>query len=151
MTEDKKLTLKQAKWLEVFIQTGNATEAAMQAYNCKDRMSARNMGSENMAKLGISELMDNMGLTDHKLISKLSEGLEATKVISANVIAKNGEGMADANSMTKDFIDVPDMPTQHKFLDTALKLKGKYPKDAPMIAIQNNVNVKKYVESVDES
>jgi len=32
--------------------------------------------------------------------------------------------------MTKDFVDVEDHPTRHKFLDTALKLKG-YMKDNP--------------------
>lgn len=75
----------------------------------------------------IADIMEKQGLTDDKLTSKLKEGLEATKVISCNVIASDGEGMKDANSMTKDFVDTPDYATQHKFLDTALKLKDKYP------------------------
>ena len=52
------------------------------------------------------------------------EGMEANKVISANVIAPNGEGMKDANSMTKDFIEVPDHPTRIKAADSVSKLKG---------------------------
>jgi len=52
------------------------------------------------------------------------ECMTATKVISANIIAKNGEGMADANSMTKDFVDVPDYPTRLKAADSVTKLKG---------------------------
>lgn len=52
------------------------------------------------------------------------EGMMADKVISANVIALNGEGMADAHSMTKDFIEVPDHPTRVKAADSVSKLKG---------------------------
>jgi phage terminase small subunit len=52
------------------------------------------------------------------------EGMKANKVISANVIAMNGEGMADAHSMTKDFIEVEDHPTRIKAADSAAKLKG---------------------------
>jgi len=52
------------------------------------------------------------------------EGMEATKVISTNVIATNSEGMADATSMTKDFIEVPDHPTRIKAADSVSKLKG---------------------------
>jgi hypothetical protein len=32
--------------------------------------------------------------------------------------------MADAHSMTKDFIDVEDFAVRHKYLETSLKLKG---------------------------
>lgn len=48
--------------------------------------------------------------------------MEATKVISANVIAP--EGMADAHGTTKDFIDVPDYATRLKAADSVSKLKG---------------------------
>ncbi len=50
-----------------------------------------------------------------KLIKVAEEGLSANKVISCNVIANDGEGMKDANSMTKDFIDVPDHQSRHRF------------------------------------
>lgn len=61
---------------------------------------------------------------DASQTNKYQELLEATKVISANVIAKNGEGMADANSMTKDFIEVPDYAVQLKANDSIAKMKG---------------------------
>jgi hypothetical protein len=72
----------------------------------------------------IMEIMDKANVTDTKLIQKLSEGLDSTKVISANIIAPSGEGMKDADSMTKDFVDVPDFATRHKYLETGLKLRG---------------------------
>jgi predicted transcriptional regulator len=49
------------------------------------------------------------------LIDVAKEGLHANKVISCNVISSDGEGMKDANSMTKDFVDVPDHQSRHKF------------------------------------
>jgi len=72
----------------------------------------------------ITEIMDKVNVTDTKLIQKLAEGLDSTKVISANIIAPSKDGMKDADSMTKDFIDVPDFATRHKYLETGLKLRG---------------------------
>lgn len=66
----------------------------------------------------------NKSITDNRLVDKYDQLLDATKVISANVINMNGDGMADANSMTKDFIEVPDYPTQLKSADSISKLKG---------------------------
>jgi len=79
-------------------------------------------------------LMDRKGLTDSKLLTTLKEGLEANKVISATVILKAGdptvtERTADAKSV--DFIDVPDHPTRHKFLETGLKLRGHLHPELP--------------------
>lgn len=72
----------------------------------------------------IQELMDRKGITDERLLDVLEDGLKATKVISAMVIAKSGEGMADANSMTKDFVEVDDYAVRHKYMETGLKMKG---------------------------
>lgn len=78
-------------------------------------------------KKSIKEIMDAQGITDERLMETLSEGLVANKTISATVIASNGEGMKDANSMTKDFIEVEDHPTRHKFMDTGCKLRDLFP------------------------
>ena len=79
--------------------------------------------SEPKVREAFKDLLDKV-ISDDYQASKYKEGLEATKVISANVIASNGEGMADANSMTKDFIEVPDYPTQLRANDSISKLKG---------------------------
>lgn len=60
-------------------------------------------------------------IPDEKQAEKYRELLEATKVISAIIINGNSQ---DANSMTKDFIEVPDYPTQLKANDSISKLKG---------------------------
>lgn len=71
-------------------------------------------------------------LPDKKLVKVIKEGLEATKVVSAQVIVKKNEPTSQANgelppadSRTNDFIDVPDYMARHKFVETALKIKGK--------------------------
>lgn len=133
MPQEKKLTIKQARWLDAYIQTGNATEAAMQAYDCADRAVAAHIGYENVIKLEAHELMEKMGMTDFKLYSKLDELIEAKKTVSA-VSGK------DANAGTVDFVDVPDYQTQVKALDIALKLKARYPREGNTTNIQvNNV------------
>lgn len=83
-------------------QLGVTQEAISQRLKCKpvQDMLQRYINSPKLKK---------------KLIQVAQDGLEANKVISCNVIAKNGEGMSDANSMTKDFIDVPDHQARHKF------------------------------------
>lgn len=59
-----------------------------------------------------------------KTYKRVAEGLDATKTISANVIAPDGEGMADAHSMTKDFIDVPDFKERRESSKLCLQLHG---------------------------
>lgn len=62
------------------------------------------------------ELMEEY-LPDDLLMKVHSEGLKANYPVKAKVIRPDG---------TSD-VEVPDHPTRHKFLDTALKLKDKYP------------------------
>lgn len=114
------LTLKQRKWIKHYIELGNATEAAMIAYNLTEdqRESAAQIGWENIRKLDFSELMEENGITDARLSKKLDEGLEATRTISA---VKG----TSANGGTTDFIDVPDFDVRHKYVQTSLKLKKR--------------------------
>lgn len=76
-----------------------------------------------------AELLDKAGATDKVIYQTLSDQLKANKVISCNVIAGDGEGMKDANSMTKDFVDVPDNTARHNAVNTCLKLKGRFPEE----------------------
>jgi hypothetical protein len=56
----------------------------------------------------IVQIMDRAGLTDNHLINKLKLGLSSTKPV-----------------LTKDGItDYEDFSTQHKYLETGLKLRG---------------------------
>ena len=135
MKEKKKkketLNIRERKFVKGLAAGLPPTTAMRQAgythYTATSKAGAK--ARESKIQATIQELMEKQGLTSEKLLSKLDEGLESTKVISANVIAPNGEGMSDANGMTKDFIDVPDYATRHKYLDTAFKLGSYYPNE----------------------
>lgn len=49
------MTRKQRKFIKEFIKSHNATEAAIEAYNCKDRVTAASIGYENLRKPHIQE------------------------------------------------------------------------------------------------
>jgi hypothetical protein len=128
----KKLSIKQRKFWKAYSKTGNLAEGARAAGSkAKDSHSLSQVGYQMLKsiELSIDELLELKGLSDNKLLKVLEDGLNATKVISCNVMMKGhsdegGDKMKDADSMTKDFIDVDDYPTRHKYLETALKLKG---------------------------
>lgn len=61
---------------------------------------------------------------DERLAEKYGALLESKKCISALIVAPGGDGMKDANSMTRDFVEVDDCPTQLKAADSIAKLKG---------------------------
>ena len=80
---------------------------------------------------GWLELMADK-LPDDLLLKKTLEGLEANKQLAARVVFKkaaptsqNAGELPLAGSQTDDFIEVPDMPTRHKYLETALKMRNK--------------------------
>jgi len=120
------LTLKQRKWIKEYIKTGNATEAAMRVYDCKDRESAGSIGTENLQKLAIPDLMEQMGLTDITLMNVGAEGM--TK---ANKIHGTGD----------NFVEIPDYATRHRYWETMLKLKRR-------LGVENQVNVQVNVQPI---
>lgn len=105
--------------VEAMRRAGYSETTALKAGSVKAR--------DNRIMSFIQRAMERQGITDEKLAVKLNEGLDSTKVISANIMAQDGEGMADAHGTTKDFVEVPDFATRHKYLDTALKLGNHYP------------------------
>ena len=106
----KELTIKQSKFLHYLIQTQEPTEAAMRAYDCKDRNSAKSMAHENMTKLNIKlvDLMKMAGLDTDEDLKDLARLRKAKKI--------HGSG--------SDFVEVDDNATQLRALELALKLKG---------------------------
>ena len=106
-TKTSNLTLKQRKWIKEYIETGNATEASMRAYDVKSREVAASIGHENLIKLQFHELMEEMGLTDVALLNMGIEG--ATKPVKQSI---TGEVFPDYN-------------TRRGYWETLLKLKGK--------------------------
>lgn len=94
------------------------------------------MNTPSFKALAEKYLPDDLLLKIHK------EGLEANRVISANIV--HGE----ADEGTNDFIEVPDHAVRHKFLDTAYKLKGTYaPEKTVAIDVHGDIkDFEKYKE-----
>ncbi len=116
-TTPSKITIKQRKFLKAYLETGNATEAAMQAYDCKDRGSAQSLGSETLSNLvngPIKERMDAAGLSDEYLMSIMHDGLNADKVEIVKFEGKINDEKA-----------FPDHRTRAKYAELILKWKGE--------------------------
>lgn len=131
---ERKLTMKQRKWIKKYIETGNATEAAMQVYDCKDRESAGSIASENLQKLAFNDLMDEMGLTDVALLNVGAEGM-----MNANKIHGTGD----------NFVEIPDYAVRHKYWETILKLKKRLGPDT-QVNQQFNAGGEMKIEFVKE-
>ena len=149
-----KRTLRERKFIKTYIENGgNATEAYMDLHPNCSKKSAGDLGYRMLKKVDISinELMEMMGTTDAYLNQVLNEGLKATKVVSVipfkpKEAQPNSPDLPDATSKNIEFVDVEDYPTRHKYLDTALKLKNKYPTEKKNI----DLNVKGELEITNE-
>ena len=86
----------------------------------------------------ILQALEKAGINDDHLAAKIKQGMECTKVISATVIHKDNNGKTE---QIDDFIEVPDNPTQHRYVDTALKLKGAFPDPKIDLTVPVNVQV----------
>jgi phage terminase small subunit len=129
LTLKPKLTIKQRRFLKALIRTFSPTEAAMQTYNCKDRLVARVIASQLLTKLNINwqELLNKMGLDDAQDVTDLIRLRSAKRAINASIyVDKDGKIVQDYES--SGAIEVDDNQTQLKALELTLKLKG-YLKD----------------------
>ena len=152
VTKEKKLTFRERKFLKYLGQGLDKGEAAIKAgYSAKSAGSlAYQTLQKPLVKTAFQNMLHNHGVTDEKLATVIREGLDANKVISANIIAPSGAEMADANSMTKDFVDVHDWLARHKFCDTALKLTSKYPNEKVEHEVQGNLDHRVLVKFIVE-
>ena len=77
----KELTLKQKKFLKLYFETGNATKAALGAYDTEDPKTAGEIGSQNLAKLKdvLIYQMEKSGLDLNWIVNKVKDAGEGTK------------------------------------------------------------------------
>jgi phage terminase small subunit len=118
----KPKTMKQKKWAKRYIETGNATLAAMEAYNIgtkhlkgraidseKIKSVSSVIGTQNLKKLSLDEALEEVGLSDRYLAKRVKEGTLSTKIHTSH---------------TEPDREVPDFNARHRYVETALKLKG---------------------------
>ncbi len=112
------LTIKERKFIKAYIANGNITQAVIDAgYSHKNRDVASTIGWRLLKKVRphIAEVMEMRGIDDIRLSRVMDEGLKATKI----------EMIKDAGGNQK-FGVVTDHYVRHKYLETALKVKGGF-------------------------
>lgn len=107
--------LRQRRTAEIMMENGGKMSPAMKIAGYSKAYS-KNPDKLKKTK-GWEELLE--GIPNDKLIRVANEGLEANRVISAINKSKLAKGE------TASLIEVPDYPTRQRFLETALKMKGK--------------------------
>lgn len=97
------VTAKQAKFLALWLQHGNGTAAALEAYDTDDPHAAGNIASEVLAKLGdkLTLFCEVNGISFKTLFDKNKQLFDAKKIHGTN----------------DNFIEVPDYAVQEKALD----------------------------------
>lgn len=135
-----KLTEKQKRFADYYIETGNGAEAARRAgYKGNNH---DNIATENLRKLAIKEYIKNkMENKDEKRIASQDEILEYfTKVMRGEsesevvVIEGQGDGFSEARRMTKK-------PDEKERLSAAKELAKRYGLDKPVGNIDKNIDI----------
>jgi phage terminase small subunit len=135
MNKTKRLSLKQKNFAKEFVETGNATEAAMRAYPCKTRQSAGVVGFDALRKPAVAQeverLLDKKEITDDFMLQRLKEGMDA-KVVSSY------QGEATQS-------EIPDHNAAFKWWEAGAKMKGFFP---PEETINKNLNIDVQLENM---
>ncbi len=142
----KRLSKKQRGFIKDYVETGNGTQSALKNYDTKDYKTASVIATENLDKPSIRSAIDE-ALSDELLAKVHKEGLEANKVISANIT------YGDADEKTNDFIEIPDHATRAKFLDMGYKVKGRYAAEKHVtlnIAVEPSERIRELADMMNE-
>ena len=78
----KKLTERQRRFVDNYVDCGNGADAARKAgysENADDEIAYENLRKPHI-KAAIAERMDEAGITEKRLLKVLDEGLSATKI-----------------------------------------------------------------------
>lgn len=112
-TNKPAITVKQRKYIRGVMAGKSKYQAAVEAGYAEN---TANDPSRNVEKQGVKEelnrALEKAGITTQRIADKVNEGLEAKKTTFL------GQG---ENST---FMESPDHAIQHKYLETAIKLKG---------------------------
>ena len=134
------VALRRKKIIKAVLEGRSATQAGIDSGLSPKTAAAQVTAilKEPETQLTLRASMEKLGMTDDYLAEHLRRLIEGKKVISANIIVTGGgSDLADAGSMTRDFIEVPDNQALAKGLELACKLKGAF------AAEKHDVNMKR--------
>ena len=105
------LTLKQAKFVKEYLDTGNVTEAADRAYKPKNRNTAHAIGAENLRKPTIMGFIKNTmaenGLNAELVVRSLVEDIKSKPANRINELLLASKLLGLFDSARRDLIDHP--------------------------------------------
>lgn len=119
MPKGDKPTLKQKEFAKLYVQTGNATEAAVQVYDVGNRNTAQALGSENLAKPIVQAEIDSLTQTMREITSNALQ----------EAIAHARKDLAHSDEKVQ-------REARKFLLDCTLAFSA--PKEVPRTAVQNN-------------
>jgi hypothetical protein len=115
---NNRLTVKQRKWLEAYLQCFNRAEAARVAgYKCRNDDHFRLIGYQNYVKLRdlIAQWIDENGLSEARIKEKIAAGMEAKET---KFFAHQG--------VVVEQREVEALEIQRKYTDMAARVRGLY-------------------------
>lgn len=77
------------------------------------------------SRIDFDSLLVKHGLDDETLLQKLNEGLDAKRLVAADVIVRQENGELVATKNENNWVEYDDAQTRHKYIETALKLRGR--------------------------
>jgi len=108
-TKKREISIRARKYIKNKVSGMSDYQAAIKAgYKKGTAIAAKQNIEKPRVKEELYDLMDKKGLTNDKLLDVTSEGLEAQKI----------HGTGD------NFVEIADYAVRHKYLETALRLKG---------------------------
>lgn len=109
MTE--KITLKQERFAQEYLETGNATEAANRVYKSKNRNTAHSIGAENLRKPAIKgfikNAMEENGLNADLVVQSLVKDIKSKPANRINELLLASKLLGLFDSAKRDLIDHP--------------------------------------------
>ncbi|WP_438468352.1 terminase small subunit [Streptococcus pluranimalium] len=118
-----KLTLKQQKFIDEYIISGNATEAAIKAGYSKK--TAGQIGEQNLKKLEIKQALDErMAILEDQAIAKADEVLQVFTSILRQELT---EEVTELNQVTGEFVTIEKKPSIAEVIKAGSELMKRYP------------------------
>lgn len=143
----RKLTWKEKEFAKSYVKNkGNATEAALEVYNVKDRKSANKVGYTiaNKPKIQkeIAQIMDEAGLSREKVI----ELVKRATVAGIGEQPRNSDALRGLEMLTKLHDLYPATRKEVRNVNVSVELSGKEDKDLLREMALLNEQAQNYVE-----
>ncbi len=122
----EKMNIRQQKYKKNRLSGMNQFNAARAAGYSHSTARAKMGQFEQSAMVGMRSAFEQAGLTDKAIVEFALQGLNAKKVISADIYIKDIDGgELKVNKNSNDWIEVEDWAVRHKYFETILKLTDR--------------------------